>query len=492
MKELNASCLSSCPTYSCDLADSWMECCALILTGELGLSETEQLDDEDYDDGSDDSDDDEMLPIIDFTHPDQYSNNNDKNSSTLNVSNNQQQRRPKDRWTQNALLVSNAIQDMCEYLHRESHAYVGSFLIPDTNKDENVSKDANSISIMTEAEKSILESTVTSFTISTANQIEQLRQTAHLIFASNSNRFESNITLHREGIVAILLHRLQTQVMAQMSSLHQLRARNTISYILQDPLACGKGYLLWQNQSVSIADADNNYKDNYNNSVDESKNNQLETDQDDTYIDPNDDDMSMSFMYLNMKQEEDCIDDFLASSKGALPFSTKQMKVIENNEINASKSNDENNIPKFPKLQSNQNILPHTKLQPPKRNGNEYDPSQYMNQTNDDEYMQNLHRENTLLTSQIQQSTQNLNEVHKLEQSMMQITTLLNQFANLISEQQEEVLFIHESAMDTKDKMEKGTNQIVDATERSKQSGHYMAKAIFGMAVVLLLLNSIM
>jgi hypothetical protein len=82
-----------------------------------------------------------------------------------------------------------------------------------------------------------------------------------------------------------------------------------------------------------------------------------------------------------------------------------------------------------------------------------------------------------------------LDAVQKMEHMMVDITTLLSQFANLVSEQQEDVWEIHDSAVSSKENLQKGQENLMDAKERTEASKHYMATAITAMGVLLLLFN---
>lgn len=76
-----------------------------------------------------------------------------------------------------------------------------------------------------------------------------------------------------------------------------------------------------------------------------------------------------------------------------------------------------------------------------------------------------------------------------MEQTMVDITALLSQFANLVTEQQEDVWEIHDATVSTKENLQKGQENLMDAAERTASSKHYMATAITAMGVLLLLLN---
>jgi hypothetical protein len=99
-----------------------------------------------------------------------------------------------------------------------------------------------------------------------------------------------------------------------------------------------------------------------------------------------------------------------------------------------------------------------------------------------------LQQEAVLLTVAVQND---LDTVKQMEQNMVNITTLISQFSNLVTEQQEEIWQIHDAAENTKDNMEKGQENLVDAAERTKRSKHYMAWSVFAMAVTLLFFDTL-
>ena len=90
---------------------------------------------------------------------------------------------------------------------------------------------------------------------------------------------------------------------------------------------------------------------------------------------------------------------------------------------------------------------------------------------------------------QEQKESTALSDMMAVEQKMMEITTLLNQFSNLVSEQQDDVIAVYENTSETKNNMEKGQEQLVSAKNRAKSSKHYMATFILVMSILLLLMN---
>jgi len=109
---------------------------------------------------------------------------------------------------------------------------------------------------------------------------------------------------------------------------------------------------------------------------------------------------------------------------------------------------------------------------------------------NEEEETQQLQRESAALLATYQQS--DLKGVQHVERSMIEITQLLSRFTDLISEQQENILMIHDQAVKSKENVEKGQDQLVDAAKRGETSRHPMATFIVCMAFLLLLLNGLL
>jgi len=101
--------------------------------------------------------------------------------------------------------------------------------------------------------------------------------------------------------------------------------------------------------------------------------------------------------------------------------------------------------------------------------------------------VQELEQEAQLLTVTMVNS--DLDAVQQMEQRMTEITSLLSQFANLVTLQQDEVAVIHQDTAAAKANMEQGQDELVNAKEAVRASQHYMAKAITAMAVMLLIFH---
>jgi t-SNARE complex subunit (syntaxin) len=105
----------------------------------------------------------------------------------------------------------------------------------------------------------------------------------------------------------------------------------------------------------------------------------------------------------------------------------------------------------------------------------------------DTELQEQLYQEHLLLTDTFERS--GYDAVGKMETTMVEITALLNQFSQLIANQEEDVLLLHEQTKTAKTYVESGQNKLVDAAERGKKSQHLMATFIVFLALLLLFLH---
>jgi len=89
----------------------------------------------------------------------------------------------------------------------------------------------------------------------------------------------------------------------------------------------------------------------------------------------------------------------------------------------------------------------------------------------------------------IHQQSNALTEVNRMEQTMMQVSSLLNQFSILVEEQQNDIVNVNDKAKVSKGNVEDGTDLLMDAKDRMKNSGNYMAKSIILLSFTLLFMN---
>mmetsp|Transcript_30866 Transcript_30866/g.46860 ORF Transcript_30866/g.46860 Transcript_30866/m.46860 type:complete len:380 (-) Transcript_30866:173-1312(-) len=281
---------------------------------------------------------------------------------------------------------------------------------------------------LTDESNSLLESTILSFVATTANQIEALQKSV-----SSPNKDYSH---HCQGIVSFLLAKLKEDVANPFSVLQKKRTRDAMS-LWEAPLQCQLACRAKETRFDRL----------------EEKADQLFSPEShlrpcgagsfmSTYEEPE------SFSPLDLQRPNS----ILNSKKRVSNFSSK------------SKQKHDNKSERIPL----QNIIPVNDGQI------------------EEEYHSHLQREAALLTVSLQND---LDSVHRVEASMSEITRLLAQFSDLVTEQQAEISNIHDTTVESHRNVEKGQDHLVDATERTKKSKHYMASAIFAMALLLLFFN---
>lgn len=341
-----------------------------------------------------------------------------------------------DHWSENASRIHNDLVHMAEWIRNKQRQYVSLE--------------------MTDSEASIIQSTVTSFAATAASELETLRK----IIPKSS----SNISSHRNGVVQILLSNLQEQITGPFAILQKQRTRVAVQ-LWQNPLQC-KLYQPKKKQQPSMMMMG-----------------QTVDDDDDDIIAPRD----QRFLPRRQKTPGSNVIDF--HSKYSVKSDTKNApRPSFLNQLEKKQGNDggKNNTSTMSK------VLPKPlKKQPMPPSFNKGGTEQVHHLSVEESRRlleEDLQQEVALLTVAAESD---LDSVQQMEQRMVQITKLIGQFANLVTEQQENVLQIHDSAQETKDNIEKGQENLMDATERVKRSKHYMAWSVFGMSLILLFFHSL-
>lgn len=337
----------------------------------------------------------------------------------------------KDHWTENALRIQADLLRMASWIRRKQKEYISVE--------------------MADEEASLIQSTVTSFAATTATELETLRS----MISSSLLLPGSDIANHRAGVVQILLSQLQEQVAQPFSALQKQRIRMAVK-LWQNPLQCR----LYQPQQFHARGTNANQS---------------------------------SFMQLF--EEEDNVE----REQRFLP--QRQSLIEEDMDFFMHKYSHKKELNRTPRpdflkrlaKKSTFEVVPATKSdtrpmlssKPMMANPKQQMQSmpQALEETTNSHLDEDLHQEAAMLMVSIQSD---LDSVQKVEQRMVEITTLIGQFANLVSEQQEEIWNIHDSAEQTKENMDKGQENLINATERVKRSKHYMAKIVFAMSLTLL------
>ena len=285
-------------------------------------------------------------------------------------------------------------------------------------------------------EASLLESTVLSFVATTANQIEALQQTI-----SSSNR---DFIQHCIGIVGYLMATLREEIANPFAKMQKQRMRPALS-LWENPLQCR----LILNRFDPLDDAD-------------------EEEQEFRFI-PKTPLPSPSYDFLDTYQLGD--DSTLSLERPKSILQLQNQRTLPPPATNQSSANVQ--------------VLRKVGEKPPPLPPRE---TFHSSKEQDEEYSNLLQQEALLLTATLQTD---LDSVHQVEARMTEITALLTQFSNLVSEQQMEIVTIHETTVESKRNVEKGHDHLVNAAERVQQSRHYMASIITIMALLLLFLNTI-
>ncbi|GKY99968.1 hypothetical protein MPSEU_000950400 [Mayamaea pseudoterrestris] len=335
--------------------------------------------------------------------------------------------KPVDAWTETALQVQNNVLEMAAWIQKKKWDYI-SVTMPDD-------------------EASLIASTVTSFIPTTANEIESLRQMTQTI----QNHTQQQ---HKMGIVQILMVLLREHVADPFALLQKQRSRTAVA-LWQNPLQCR---LVAPNAAVYQHDDDED--DDLDNALG---------------ISPS--------MTARERQQKQCFQPtrpahllqhgFLETYKDVGRRRQRPDSVLFSKRARRSTEilpvDERMNIPYASKTST---TMRQDVSVPPETNTNYYLSPE------------TLQQESLLLAV-----NHDLDSVQLVEQRMVDITTLLSQFASLVTEQQEFVQDIYETTSDAKTNMDKGQEELIKAKETVKAGKHYTAKAIFVMGVLLLVLH---
>lgn len=291
---------------------------------------------------------------------------------------------------------------------------------------------------MADEEASLIQSTVTSFAATTATEIESL----HQCLSSSKTQKQQ----HCAGIVQILMTELKELVVEPFGRLSKQRNRAAV-HLWQTPLQCR----LWIPRRITSREKDPTLE-----LLGFDDDGELSTDQ----------------RFLPTRPSHRLHRDFLHSydTSRTVPSTLQRPSLFFRLDE-----------PKFEIAQS-------VKPQPAAKKKPMSSVADDFNSVDGNEGVSAaaLQQEAVLL----QAKTQNdLDSVEKMEQTMVDITALLSQFANLVSQQQEDVWEIHDATASTKENLRKGQENLQDAKERTVASKHYMASGITAMGLLLLLFN---
>ena len=466
---MSACAVTSACTSSLNRNDEWQRCCA----DAMGFEWVDCFDDEDgggqkdsgfgFNDGEGESGEDvlQLTNLLDDGHDDFVEDDDpfDKQEHTASSGERSWRRRKHniDPWEENALRIQMGLNRMSQWIQSKKQEYVGLDM-----KDE---------------EAALIQSTVTSFAATTAGELESLR---NMIQANpQSSVFPVNINLsnHRGGIVQILLGELQEHVTKPFGVLQKQRVRVAVQ-LWQNPLQC-KLYEPPKRRSKDLLfDEDDEERDQpkdqrflpmrpYQQSSNSNSGDFISkyANKGITSIPSSPPAFLETLLILRDKEDEERIEN---KNSPSLPMPSARQTT----------TTDEQSFDDFPSTRALQN--PSPQFQSRSRGRQENEAEFYHQQLEED-----LRTESAQLTTTLMASN-DLDSVQQMETRMVEITTLIGQFSNLVQGQQEQVVQVHESAKETKDNMDKGQENLIDAAERTKKSKHYKAWSILALAAILM------
>jgi hypothetical protein len=290
---------------------------------------------------------------------------------------------------------------------------------------------------MSDTEASLIQSTIMAFTATTATEIESLRG---LIDPRQSEQR----THHQTSIVQILLGRLKEEIAEPFGKMQKLRTRAAVR-LWQHPLEC------------KLFDSSHRFS-------------------------PKRPPHKLQFDFLSAYEDDEVIVD---KPKTGIVFGSQPARRREKGNTADRASEDTDTLSFSKNVRFDIDQQQNTKM-PYQQDHDSQVQLEDPYVTSASAVSHELQQEALLLTASLQGE---LDSVQQMEHMMVDITTLLSQFAELVAEQQEDVFEIRDASASAKQNVESGEEELLKARERTDQSSHYMAKGIFGMALLLLFFN---
>ena len=439
-------------TAAANRSDSWRQCCLKALGLEDWILLEQSDEEEDKDDDPQQETQFEVINLLPATG--QQQQQQPTVLTNLNAAN------VVDPWMATALQIQSNLRDMSDWMEQKRHDYV-------------------SIE-MSDEEATLIQSTVTSFTATTASEIEALhsclQQQSHQQPQQHQQPQPQQYQQHCSGIVQILMAQLQQEIAEPWKRLQKARQRTAVQ-LWQTPLQCR----LW---TPSLKKSNQNESSNSNSITKRETLELLGLDDDD-----DEDDHHLSRVsdqrFYPTRPSHALHRNFLATYDPPVTTVVRQPQKpgfvihLEDWAVSEAPSSLRSAVPP-------QHPAPHNKrstmviLEEEAEDPNNSAAAAAAAAAA-------LEQESTLLQAMVVHS--DLDSVQRLEQTMVDITGLLSQFASLVAEQQENVWDIADSATTTKDNIERGQEHLLQATEATAAGSYLLAKGIVAMACLLLLLN---
>ena len=399
-----------------------------------------------------------------------------------------------DSWMRAALALSASIDEVSLMIESKAASYLNctdTFHTLFMDGDDNTDNEYTDNNATSDADRSILETTVASFAAGMAKQIESLRQTVVVEgdhpFISNADdtnsgnnnesdeaaqrhRWANGPIGHRAGIASCLMQRLKSEIMDPMTYLTSQREKSQSrgNYSMDEPANIVQNPLhgFFSGASQDFAERTNALPPPapWELGDHDPEQESYERDQE-----------REEFMHIygdntdNTPTTHTSLESIITSTFP--PPSV--LNLLDTPQIKAKTQQEEPPKIHVPPPSVQMKKIPDVMI-----------PTQ---QHYEEEHIDQLQRESATLLATYQHS--DLEGVQKVERSMVEITQLLSRFTDLITEQQEDIFMIHDQAIKSKENVDKGQDQLVDAVARGKKSTHPMATFIVFSAILLLLFN---
>lgn len=465
---MSSCAVASVCTSSLNRNNEWKRCCA----DAMGFEWVDRFDDEsgmkgdenatDFNDGDRDSGEDVVLQLtnlVDDDHDDFVEDADpfDYRDEQAATGLRRRKQSSNDAWEENALRIQADLNRMAQWIQSKKQEYVSLDM-----KDE---------------EAALIQSTVTSFAATTAGELETLRNMIQSSTQRSTVPINVNLSNHRAGIVQILLGQLQENVTRPFGVLQKQRVRVAVQ-LWQNPLQCKLYEPPKRHSRESMFDDEDEDGDEQKDqrflprrSYQESTN----TNSDGDFISK----------YANKRITSSPFEPpaFLVnlSKHGAIKTAEKRNSAVSSmSSTRRTSATEEKSFDDFASLRSPDGDDEKKGPQNRPRQQPENQAEMYHQQMEEDLRTESVQLTTTLIASN------DLDSVQQMETRMVEITTLIGQFSNLVQEQQEQIIEVHENAKETKDNLNKGQENLIDAAERTRKSRHYKAWSILAMSAILM------
>lgn len=371
-----------------------------------------------------------------------------------------------DSWMTAALALSASVDEVSLMIQRKAASYVSC-----TDALSLCFGHGNGVGAehaMTDADRSMLETTVASFAAGMAKQIDSLRQTvamergrSHLDHADARQARASGPVGHRVGIAASLMQRLKSEIVDPMTTLQSQRKKYASKNADEAP--GGDAAAIARNpRRLFCLRADAPPPAPWEVDAHDAARDRAEQDEEKRDF--------LSVYFDEGEASPNAVEEEIRRNLLPPPSVVQCMDLPEPLTIDRQPPQwhqpGQTTLPTH--QQTTQNM--HT-----------------LDQGEEEEHIDRLQQESAMLLATYQHS--DLEGVRKVEKTMVDITQLLSRFTDLITEQQGEVFAIHEQAVKSKENVDKGQDQLVEAADRGEKSKHPMASFIMAMALLLLFFN---